>query len=79
MSPPKSGRRRKGRSPNGRSSSRAIQDPVILLMVLARALNHCEKAGINPQLKHGIIFTDAGYVLDLKGKWVARPLKGGTW
>lgn len=79
MSTRKSGKRRRGRSPNGRSSRKVTTDPVVLLMVMARALNQCEKAGINPRMKHGIICTDAGYVLDLKDKWVARPLKGGTW
>jgi len=44
--------------------------------VLAKALNEAEKAGIHPKLKHGIIFTDAGYVLPVKDdKWAARPLK----
>ncbi len=52
------------------------QDPVILLLAMARVLNECEKAGIRPKLKHGIVFTDAGYVLPLRqGKWAARPLK----
>ncbi len=47
-----------------------------MLLVLARTLNECEKAGIRPRLKHGIVFTDAGYVLPVKdGKWAARPLK----
>jgi hypothetical protein len=46
-------------------------------MVLARALTECDKAHIRPKLKHGIIFTDIGYVLPLEDKWVARPLKGG--
>ena len=49
---------------------------MILLHVIARMLTECEKAGIHPKLKHGIVYTDVGYVLDIKdGKWVARPLK----
>ena len=52
------------------------QDPVILLLAMARVLNECEKAGIRPKLKHGIVFTDAGFVLPVSnGKWAARPLK----
>src|SRR5580704_14327150 len=51
-------------------------DPVILLHVLARMLNECDKAGIHPKLKHGIIYTDAGFVLPVKDdKWAARPLR----
>ena len=51
-------------------------DPVILLHVLARMLNECERQGVHPKLKHGIVYTDVGYVLDVRdGKWAARPLK----
>jgi hypothetical protein len=54
-------------------------DPVVILLVLARALNEAEKAGLNPKLKHGIIYTDAGYVLPARNdKWAARPLKKFT-
>jgi hypothetical protein len=50
--------------------------PVIPLFALARVLTECEKAGIHPKLKHGIIFTDVGYVLPIKDdEWAARPLK----
>ena len=72
----KSGKQQQRRSPSGKSSKKAITDPVILLHVMARMLTECEKAGIHPKLKHGIIYTDVGYVLDIKdGKWAARPLK----
>ena len=54
-------------------------DPVVLLLALSKLLNDCEKAGIRPKLKHGIIFTDAGYVLPLEDRWAARPLKGSKW
>jgi hypothetical protein len=47
----------------------------LLLRDLAVALNACEKAGIRPKLKHGIVFTDAGYVMPVKDKWVSRSLK----
>jgi hypothetical protein len=58
------------------SSSKTQPDPVILLHVIARMLTECEKAGIHPRLKNGIVYTDAGYVLVIKdGKWAARPLK----
>lgn len=72
----KSGRRHKRHSRSGTGSKPPITDPVVLLLVLAKALNECEKAGISPRLKHGIIFTDAGYVLPVSNdKWAARPLK----
>jgi len=48
---------------------------VILLSALAKVLTECERAGIRPKLKHGIVFTEAGYVLPVKSKWAARPLK----
>jgi hypothetical protein len=72
----KSGEQRRQRSPNGKSSKQATTDPVILLHVMARMLTECERAGIHPKLKHGIIYTDVGYVLPVKDdKWAARPLK----
>jgi hypothetical protein len=46
----------------------------LLLHDLAVALNACEKAGIHPKLKHGIVFTDAGYVMVVKDRWVSRRL-----
>ena len=51
-------------------------DPVIFLLAMAHMLTECEKAGINPKLKHGIIYTDLGYVIPIRdGHWAARPLK----
>lgn len=47
----------------------------LLLHDLAVALNACEKAGIRPKLKHGIVFTDAGYVMPVGDRWVSRKLK----
>jgi hypothetical protein len=47
----------------------------MLLLALARLLNSCERCGIRPKLKHGVIFTDAGYVLPFADGWKARPLK----
>jgi hypothetical protein len=47
----------------------------LLLHDLACALNACERAGLNPKLGHGTVFTDAGFVLPLeerKGKWAVR-------
>ena len=82
-SPKKSGKRHKRRSGNGKTSKPRTTDPAILLLALAKVVNECEKAGIRPKLKHGIVFTDAGYVLPVSnGKWAARPLKnhlGAMW
>lgn len=47
----------------------------LLLHDLACALNACEKAGLNVKLRHGIVFSDAGYVLPVKDRWVSRTLK----
>ena len=59
-----------------KKTRKSSPDPVILLHVLARMLNECERQGVHPKLKHGIIYTDVGYVLDVRdGKWAARPLK----
>jgi hypothetical protein len=59
-----------------RRSKKRVTDPVVILLVLARALNEAEKSGLHPRLKHGIVFTDAGYVLVGKNdKWTACPLK----
>ena len=72
----KSGKRQRQLLRSGKSSKRLTTDPVILLHVLARMLNECEKNGIHPKLKNGIIYTDVGFVLPVKdGKWAARPLK----
>lgn len=50
-------------------------DPAAILDSLASALNRCERAGLHPALKHGIVFTEAGFVLVIKDKWAARMLK----
>ena len=50
------------------------QSPVILLDALTHILNKCEHAGIHPELKHGIVFTDVGYVLMITDKWATRAL-----
>jgi hypothetical protein len=50
-------------------------DPSALLASLASALNRCDRAGLDVKLKHGIVITGAGFVLPVKDKWAARPLK----
>ena len=50
-------------------------DPESLLAALATALQRCEKAGLRPKLRHGIVCTDAGYVLVIRDRWVARLLR----
>lgn len=50
-------------------------DLAAALASLAAALNRCERAGLHPDLRHGIAITEAGYVLPIKDKWAARPLK----
>ncbi len=50
-------------------------DPESLLAGVATALQRCEKAGLRPKLKHGIVWTDAGFVLVIKDRWVARMLR----
>lgn len=76
----KFGRPHSRRSRNSRGSARRTTDPVVILFVLAKALNEAEKAGMHPKLKHGIIFTDAGFVLPVRDdKWAARPLKKKLW
>jgi hypothetical protein len=49
----------------------------LLLHDLACALNAAGRAGINPKLKHGVIYTEAGYVVPFgrHGAWVARTLR----
>lgn len=41
---------------------------------LAKALTACERAGLHPRLKHEIAFTDYGYVLPIRDRWVVRRL-----
>ena len=50
-------------------------DPAALLDSLASALNRCERAGLNVKLRHGVVFTDAGFVLPVRDKWAARMLR----
>ena len=46
-----------------------------LLKALAAALNACDKAGLDVKLRHGIVMTGRGYVLQVKnGRWAARTL-----
>lgn len=47
------------------------------LLALAGVLNELELAEMNVRLKHGVVYTDHGYVLYLgndRGGWVARTL-----
>lgn len=49
--------------------------PARLLGNLAAALNACDKAGLDVKLRHGIVMTGRGYVLQVKnGRWAARTL-----
>jgi hypothetical protein len=55
-----------------------------LLRDLAKAMNACEKAGIHPKAKHGVIFTASGYVVPFgrNDSWVVRTLRnklGAVW
>jgi hypothetical protein len=50
-------------------------DPASLLSSLAASLNACDRAGLRVKLRHGIVFTDAGFVLVIKDKWAVRLLK----
>lgn len=43
-----------------------------LLAAVADALAACEQAGLKVRLRHGIVETREGYVLPVKGGWVAR-------
>jgi hypothetical protein len=46
-----------------------------LLEAVAGALNACQRAGIAVKLRHGIVMTPAGYILEAQGgTWVARTL-----
>lgn len=47
-----------------------------LLSAVADALNACGKAGIPVRLRHGAVWTRAGYVLELDNdRWVPRTLR----
>jgi len=54
--------------------SPSCASPLILLPELAKVLNACDKAGINPRLAYGIIYTDIGIVLPVRDRWAARAL-----
>lgn len=53
----------------------ARPDPAALLGGVAEALTACEQAGIRVKLKHGVVYTPAGYVLPAADGWVARTLQ----
>ena len=65
--------RRKSRK--RKRKQRRKPDPAALLSSLAAALNACDRVGLHVKLRHGIVFTDAGFVLVIKDRWVARLLK----
>lgn len=50
------------------------ESSVAALENLANALNSCEKKNLDVKLRHGIVITDAGFVMPIKDKWVARML-----
>jgi hypothetical protein len=58
-----------------RKKNKNKRDKRLLLSNLAQILDACEQAGIKPKLKHGIVFTEVGYVLPIGDRWVARSLK----
>lgn len=62
-------------TPRRKAKRKHKPHPAALLDSLASALNRCERAGLHPALKHGIVFTDAGFVLVIEDKWAARILK----
>jgi len=49
-------------------------DAAPLLAGVAAALTACEQAGISVKLGHGVVMTEAGYVLPVGTEWVARTL-----
>jgi hypothetical protein len=51
------------------------RDERLLLVNLAQVLNACDEAGLHVKLKHGVVFSDVGYVLPIKDKWRARMLR----
>lgn len=57
-------------------SRKARKDPARLLTRLAAAMNACENAGLHVKLRHGAVFTEAGYVLQTgDARWDARTLR----
>ena len=61
--------------PTAREAERTDESKA-LLDRLAAALDACQEAGLKPRLRHGAVYTRAGYVLPpIKGgRWVARTL-----
>jgi len=52
-----------------------MTDTAALLQGLADALNRCAEAGLRVKLKHGAVYSRAGYVLPVDDeRWVARTL-----
>lgn len=51
----------------------------LLLKNVADALNACERAGIDIKFQAGIVCSEYGYVLPVKGRWVARTRRVKTW
>jgi hypothetical protein len=65
-------------SPPGTSSvtrKKKKRKQALLLHDLACAINACEKAGLDVKLKCGIVWTDVGFVLPVKDRWVSRTLR----
>jgi hypothetical protein len=50
-------------------------DPAALLQAVADALTACAGAGLKVKLRHGAVYSGAGYVLPAGGGWVARTLE----
>lgn len=50
-------------------------DPAKLLQAVADALTDCARAGLKVKLKHGAVYTRAGYVLPARDGYVARSLE----
>lgn len=45
-----------------------------LLDTIAHALTQLDQLGVKVKLKHGVVYTDVGYVLPIHEGWVARTL-----
>lgn len=50
-------------------------DAAKLLGAVADALTACQQAGLKVKLKHGAVYTRAGYVLPARDGYVARSLE----
>lgn len=57
-------------------SKRAKHNTAVeLLTQLTAVLNALSEAGVAPKMKHGAVYTKAGYVLPIDdNRWVARTL-----